>query len=63
MTSAQRSFYTVLGWGTWKGTKWYVARRLGLRSKARKGRVLLLAALAVGGAVVVVRTLDGGPGA
>jgi hypothetical protein len=55
MRRTQRGFYTLLGWVTWKGAKWYVARRLGLRSKARKGAIVLVLAAAGGGAFSVAR--------
>lgn len=58
MNSAQRGFYTLLGWATWRAAKWYVARKLGLKRKARTGALVLVGAAAVGGAVVLVRGRD-----
>lgn len=59
MRRTERGFYTVVGWATWKGAKWYVRRRLGLRSKARKGAVVLVLVAAGGGAFSVARRRSG----
>lgn len=56
MRRSERGFYTLLGWATWKAARWYVARRLGLRSKARKGAVVLVLVAAGGGAYAAVRS-------
>ncbi|WP_022928492.1 hypothetical protein [Patulibacter americanus] len=63
MRGSERGFYTLIGWVGWKGAKWYVARKLGLRSKARKGAVVLLLAAAGGGAFSVARRRGGTGGA
>jgi hypothetical protein len=63
MNTPQRGFYTLVGWATWKGARWYLARKLGLRSKARKGAVVLLLAAAGGGAFSVARRRGGTTGA
>jgi hypothetical protein len=55
MNRPQRGFYTLIGWTTWKAAKWYVARRLGLRSKARKGAIALVLVAAGGGAYSVAK--------
>jgi hypothetical protein len=60
MSTPQRGFYTLIGWATWKAAKWYLARKLGLRSKARKGAVVLLVAAAGGGAFSVARRRGAG---
>jgi hypothetical protein len=63
MKGSGRGFYTLVGWATVKGAKWYVARKLGLRSKAKKGAVVLLLAAAGGGAFSVARRRGGATGA
>jgi hypothetical protein len=63
MKGSQRGFYTVVGWAAVKGAKWYVVRKLGLRSKAKKGVVVLLLAAAGGGAFSVARRRGGTAGA
>lgn len=51
MRRSERGFYTLIGWATWKGAKWYVARRLGLHRRRRVLRTvgLVLAGTAVAG--------------
>lgn len=51
MRRSERGFYTLIGWATWKGAKWYVARRLGLHRPRRRLRTvgLVLAGTAVAG--------------
>lgn len=51
MRRSQRGFYTLVGWATVKGVKWYVARRLGLHRPRRRLRTvgLVLAGTAVAG--------------
>jgi len=56
MRRSERGFYTLLGWATWKAAKWYVARRLGLRSKAKKGAIVLVLVAAGGGAFAATRS-------
>ncbi|WP_026912277.1 hypothetical protein [Patulibacter minatonensis] len=56
MRRSERGFYTLLGWVTWKAAKWYVAKRLGLRSKAKKGAVVLALVAAGGGAFAYARS-------
>jgi hypothetical protein len=64
MRRSERGFYTLLGWATWKAAKWYVARRLGLRSKAKKGAIVLAVAAVGGGAYAATRSRgDSTPGA
>ena len=64
MRRSERGFYTLLGWATWKAARWYVARRLGLRSKAKKGAIVLVLVAAGGGAFAASRARGGsGPGA
>ncbi|MEV4421797.1 hypothetical protein AB0L40_17700 [Patulibacter sp. NPDC049589] len=64
MRRSERGFYTLLGWATWKAAKWYVAKRLGLRRKAKKGAVVLALVAAGGGAFAVARSRQGqNPGA
>ncbi|EHN10286.1 hypothetical protein PAI11_28160 [Patulibacter medicamentivorans] len=64
MRGPERSFYTLLGWVTWRAARWYVVRRLGLKRKARKGAIVLLGAAAVGGTAWAIRSRDrlGSPG-
>ncbi|CAB4961940.1 unannotated protein [freshwater metagenome] len=61
MRRSERGFYTLLGWATWKAAKWYVAKRLGLRSKAKKGAIVLVLAAACGGAYAATRGRGGSP--
>lgn len=58
MRRSERGFYTLIGWATWKGTKWYVARRLGLHRshKLRTAGLVLLGTVAAGGVASVVLT-------
>ena len=61
MRRSERGFYTLVGWATWKGAKWYVARRLGLHRRRRRLRTagLVLAGTVVAGgttALVLSRT-------
>lgn len=64
MRRSERGFYTLLGWATWKAAKWYVAKKLGLRSKAKKGAIVLVLAAAGGGAYAATRSRGGAkPGA
>ncbi|WP_320670060.1 hypothetical protein [Patulibacter defluvii] len=62
MRRPERSFYTLLGWATWRAARWYVARRLGLKRRARKGAVVLLGAAAVGGTVWAIQARERRPG-
>lgn len=62
MRRTERGFYTLVGWATWKGAKWYVARRLGLHRPHRKLRIvglLVLGTVAVGGTAAVVASQSG----
>jgi len=65
MRGPERSFYTLLGWATFRVARWYVVRRLGLRRRATKGAVLVLGAAAVGGTAWAIRAASrpSGPGA
>lgn len=51
MRRSERGFYTLVGWATWKGAKWYVAKRLGLHRPRRRLRTVgvVLAGTAVAG--------------
>lgn len=65
MRRTERGFYTLIGWATWKGAKWYVAKRLGLHRPRRRLRtvgLLLVGTAVVGGttAAVLSRTADHG---
>lgn len=59
MRRSERGFYTLLGWATWKAARWYVAKKLGLRSKAKKGAIVLVLAAAGGGAYAATRSRGG----
>jgi hypothetical protein len=63
MRRTERGFYTLVGWATWKGAKWYVARRLGLhrpRRRLRTAGLVLVGTAAVGGATAVVLSRTSG---
>ncbi len=62
MRRSERGFYTLIGWATWKGAKWYVAKRLGLHRPRRLRTVgLVLAGTVVaGGATALVLSQTSG---